>query len=96
MQLSKIYFFFRIFPFSFVFWRVFKKFYIFQRISRFQTIIARNYRGDVDPSVIDRFMPILMEREEEGLTSPVLTHLDTTFVHIKHNNIYRNILPIVL
>lgn len=39
-------------------------------------------------SVIDRFMPLLMEKEEEGMVTPVLVHPEVTFVFIKHTNIY--------
>ncbi|CAJ0946488.1 unnamed protein product, partial [Mesorhabditis belari] len=53
-----------------------------------KVIIARNYRGDIDMSVIDRFMPLLMEKEEEGMVTPVLVHPEVTFVFIKHTNIY--------
>ncbi|KAJ1345984.1 hypothetical protein KIN20_000639 [Parelaphostrongylus tenuis] len=53
-----------------------------------KTIISRNYRGDVDMGLIDRFLPLLMDREEEGLASPVISNQDVTFVFIKHNNIY--------
>ncbi|KJH47168.1 adaptor complexe medium subunit family protein [Dictyocaulus viviparus] len=38
-----------------------------------KTIISRNYRGDVDMGLIDRFLPLLMDREEDGLASPVFT-----------------------
>lgn len=31
-----------------------------------KVLISRNYRGDMDLSCIDKFMPLLMEREEEG------------------------------
>ncbi|CAB3410896.1 unnamed protein product [Caenorhabditis bovis] len=53
-----------------------------------KTIISRNYRGDVDMSAIDKFITLLMEKEEEGSMSPVITHHDTNFVFIKHANIY--------
>lgn len=51
-------------------------------------IVSRNYRGDVDMSSIERFMPLLMEKEDEGHQSPVLTVGDTSFVYIKHMNLY--------
>lgn len=54
----------------------------------FQTIISRNYRGDVDMTAIDKFITLLMEKEEEGSSCPVLTYQDTNFVFIKHTNIY--------
>jgi hypothetical protein len=53
-------------------------------------IISRNYRGDVDMGVIDRFMPALMDREEDGMTSPILHHDEATFVYIKHTNLFCN------
>ncbi|CAI4229977.1 unnamed protein product [Auanema sp. JU1783] len=53
-----------------------------------KTVIARNYRGDVDMGVIDKFMPLLMDMEEDGQMSPVITHQDSTFVFIKQNNVY--------
>lgn len=34
-----------------------------------KVLISRNYRGDMDLAVIDKFMPLLMEREEEGMTN---------------------------
>ncbi|GMR53936.1 hypothetical protein PMAYCL1PPCAC_24131, partial [Pristionchus mayeri] len=53
-----------------------------------KSIISRNYRGDIDMTIIDRFMPLLMEKEEEGIVSPIISHADGTFVYVKHNNIY--------
>uniref|UniRef100_A0A915BQN5 MHD domain-containing protein n=1 Tax=Parascaris univalens TaxID=6257 RepID=A0A915BQN5_PARUN len=53
-----------------------------------KVIISRNYRGDIDMGVIDKFMPLLMEREEEGRQSPILDHQDATFIYIKHSNLY--------
>lgn len=33
-------------------------------------------------------MPILMEKEEEGMLSPILAHGGVRFMWIKHNNLY--------
>lgn len=33
-----------------------------------KVLISRNYRGDMDLAVIDKFMPLLMEKEEEGMS----------------------------
>lgn len=52
-------------------------------------LICRNYRGDVDMSEVEHFMPILMEKEEEGMLSPILAHGGVRFMWIKHNNLYR-------
>ncbi|KAK6043448.1 adaptor complexe medium subunit family protein [Cooperia oncophora] len=35
-------------------------------------IVSRNYRGDVEMSCIERFMPLLVEKEDEGFHSPVI------------------------
>ena len=35
-----------------------------------------------------RFMPQLVEQEEEGITTPILTIDNVTFTYIKHNNVY--------
>lgn len=53
-----------------------------------QVLICRNYRGDVDMSEVEHFMPILMEKEEEGMLSPILAHGGVRFMWIKHNNLY--------
>lgn len=53
-----------------------------------KVIISKNYRGDLDVSVIERFMPLLMEKEEEGSLTPFLSTNDATFAYIKHTNLY--------
>lgn len=53
-----------------------------------KVIVGRNYRGDVDLNVIDKFMPLYMEKEEEGSLTPVLYHHEATFVYVKHSNLY--------
>ena len=54
-----------------------------------QALISRDYRGDVDLSSIDKFLPLVLDNEEEGATSPLVVHEKVTFVYIKHNNLYR-------
>jgi len=51
-------------------------------------IMSRNYRGDVDMSLIEKFMPLLMEQEDEGKSSPVLQKDGLSYTFIKHMNIY--------
>ncbi|MEJ1287862.1 adaptor-related protein complex AP-1 mu subunit 1 [Cricetulus griseus] len=53
-----------------------------------KVLICRNYRGDVDMAEVEHFMPILMEKEEEGMLSPILAHGGVRFMWIKHNNLY--------
>lgn len=38
--------------------------------------------------VIEKFMPLLMEKEEEGNVTPILLTGECTFAYIKHNNLY--------
>lgn len=35
-------------------------------------LISRNYRGDIDMGVIEKFMPLLMEREDDGQLAPIV------------------------
>lgn len=38
--------------------------------------------------VIDKFMPLLLEREEEGRQSPALEHPEATFIYVRYSNLY--------
>lgn len=53
-----------------------------------KVLVCRNYRGDIDMSVIDKFMPLLMEQEEEAVTTPIIQHNGINFIFTKHNNLY--------
>ncbi|KAK2569783.1 AP-1 complex subunit mu-1 [Acropora cervicornis] len=53
-----------------------------------KVIISRNYRGDIEMSLIEKFMPLVLEKEEEGSQTPICVHQDVTFVYIKYNNLY--------
>lgn len=37
---------------------------------------------------IDHFMPLLVQREEEGMLAPLLSHGRVHFLWIKHSNLY--------
>ncbi len=39
-------------------------------------------------NVIDKFIPRLIEMEEEGMQMPIVDEQDATFIFVKHNNIY--------
>jgi len=39
-------------------------------------------------SVIDKFMPMVMDMEDDGLMSPIIQHNEITFIFIKYNNLY--------
>lgn len=53
-----------------------------------KVLISRNYRGDIDMAAADKFMALLMEKEEEGCVTPILSHNGITFMYIKYNNLY--------
>lgn len=53
-----------------------------------KVLISRNYRGDIDLGVIEKFMPLLMEKEEEGFSTPLIHTTECTFAFIKYNNLY--------
>ncbi|XP_069795119.1 adaptor related protein complex 1 subunit mu 3 isoform X1 [Narcine bancroftii] len=53
-----------------------------------KVLICRNYMGDMDMNEIDYFLPMLMQREDEGSCSPFLIHGHAHFLWIRHNNLY--------
>ena len=61
-------------------------------------MIFRNYRGDIDVNIIDRFMPLLMEREEEGSTAnaPVILYDHITFTFVNFSNLYCTLLSLYI
>ena len=54
-----------------------------------KVLISRNYRGDIEMNVIERFMQLLLEKEDESQLSPIFQHGDVALVYIKYNNVYR-------
>eukprot|EP00095_Tigriopus_kingsejongensis_P002599 maker-scaffold632_size121914-snap-gene-0.20 protein:Tk02599 transcript:maker-scaffold632_size121914-snap-gene-0.20-mRNA-1 annotation:"ap-1 complex subunit mu-1" len=53
-----------------------------------KVLISRNYRGDIENNVIDKFIGLAMDREDEGQTTPLIQTEECTFAYIKHNNLY--------
>lgn len=53
-----------------------------------KVLISRNYRGKIDLNIIEKFMPILGEREDEACLCPILQYQDINFLFIKCNNLY--------
>ena len=52
-------------------------------------IIQRSYRDDVPPSYIERFLPLLLELEEEGQQpTPCITSQGINYMHIRYSNVY--------
>ncbi|XP_069794817.1 AP-1 complex subunit mu-1-like isoform X2 [Narcine bancroftii] len=53
-----------------------------------QVLISRNYRGDVEMSMIEKFMQLLLNKEEDGTLYPILKQDQVYFLWIKYKNIY--------
>ncbi|KAL3315506.1 AP-1 complex subunit mu-1 [Cichlidogyrus casuarinus] len=53
-----------------------------------KALLSRMYRGDIDISVIDKFMPLLMEREDEGNLVPIIQIESMNFMFVKYNYLY--------
>eukprot|EP00118_Oscarella_pearsei_P024946 m.307182 g.307182 ORF g.307182 m.307182 type:complete len:423 (+) comp41990_c0_seq1:89-1357(+) len=53
-----------------------------------KVLISRNYRGDVNMAAIDKFLPLVLEAEDDGATTPIVVTEKVTFVYIKYNNLY--------
>ena len=53
-------------------------------------LIQRSYRDDVPSSYIERFLPIVLELEEDGAqVTPCFTREGVNYLHIRHSNLYR-------
>lgn len=37
-----------------------------------KSLICRNYRGDIENNAIEKFLPLLLDREEEGCSTPII------------------------
>jgi hypothetical protein len=53
-----------------------------------QVLLSRDYRGDIGAGLIDKFMPLVIEHEENGDTTPLIQYDKTNFAYIKHNNLF--------
>ncbi|KAJ3713888.1 clathrin adaptor mu subunit [Lentinula raphanica] len=52
-------------------------------------LIQRSYRDDVPPSYVERFLPIILEIEEEGQqVTPCFSREGVNYMHIRHSNLY--------
>ena len=53
-------------------------------------LIQRSYRDDVPPSYIEKFLPIILELEEDNQqVTPCFTREGVNYMHIRHSNLYR-------
>jgi len=53
-----------------------------------KVLISRNYRGDIDNNVIEKFIGLVSEKEEDGSLTPLICTPECTFAFIKHSNLY--------
>ena len=54
-----------------------------------QTLLARNYRGDIPLSAVEKFPVLLSEAEEESsAVPPCFSHEGINYLYIRHNNLY--------
>jgi len=53
-----------------------------------KVLISRNYRGDIDNSVIDKFIGLVTELDEDNNMNPLIKTEECTFAFIKHSNVY--------
>uniref|UniRef100_A0A0K0F7E9 MHD domain-containing protein n=1 Tax=Strongyloides venezuelensis TaxID=75913 RepID=A0A0K0F7E9_STRVS len=51
-------------------------------------LMSRNYRGDIEMNEIEKFLPLVLEQEEEGSQSPVVEKDGINFCFIRHRNLY--------
>ena len=59
-----------------------------------KSLIQRTYRDDVPPSTVEKFMPLLLDAEEESQTvTPCFSHEGINYLYIRHNNLYRASVP---
>lgn len=53
-------------------------------------LIQRSYRDDVPSSCIERFLPLVLEIEEDGQqVTPCFSNQGVNYMHIRHSNLYR-------
>lgn len=53
-----------------------------------KVLISRNYRGDVENSLIDKFIGLVSEKDEDGSLTPLICTPECTYAFIKHSNLY--------
>ncbi|KAL8290504.1 hypothetical protein RQP46_002762 [Phenoliferia psychrophenolica] len=52
-------------------------------------LIQRAYRDDIPPAALERFLPIVLEREEEGsYVDPCFTDNGISYLHIRRSNVF--------
>lgn len=53
-------------------------------------LIQRSYRDDVPATYVEKFLPIVLDLEEEGQqVTPCFSREGVNYMHIRHSNLYR-------
>lgn len=53
-----------------------------------KVLIQKSYRGDVDASVIDKFIQVVQDREEDSNLTPIVEADNCTLCYVKHNGLF--------
>jgi len=53
-----------------------------------KVLMYRNYRGDIENTVIDKFIGLVADLEDDNNASPLIKTEECTFAYIKHSNVY--------
>jgi len=53
-----------------------------------KTLISRNYRGDIPNNAVEKFMPLVLESEDESVTPIIQGDNGVNYIYVKHNNLY--------
>ncbi|ODQ64428.1 clathrin adaptor, mu subunit [Nadsonia fulvescens var. elongata DSM 6958] len=68
--------------------------------SQYQTLLFRDYRGDIPRSAIEEFGPLIMRHEcgddiDSPFSKPCFTYQGVNYLYVQHNNIYLVVLSVV-
>ncbi|RUS35460.1 Mu homology domain-containing protein [Jimgerdemannia flammicorona] len=53
-----------------------------------KVLISRTYRGDIPMTAVEKFMPLVLEAEEEQVPVPCFNDEGINYLYIRHNNLY--------
>ena len=54
-----------------------------------KVLISRNYRGDIPMSAVEKFLPLVLEAEEDSQApAPCFTDDGINYLYIRHNNLF--------
>eukprot|EP00090_Calanus_glacialis_P021084 TRINITY_DN3252_c0_g1_i1.p1 TRINITY_DN3252_c0_g1~~TRINITY_DN3252_c0_g1_i1.p1 ORF type:complete len:423 (-),score=172.24 TRINITY_DN3252_c0_g1_i1:474-1742(-) len=53
-----------------------------------KVLMNRNYRGDIENNVIDKFIGLVSDMEDDDNATPLIKTEECTFAYIKHSNVY--------